>query len=66
LRVQCGIQRLAGMMERRSKRIAHQLKDISLIRLNGLIENLMMPRKQSRHFIRMLLCEFGAAFDIRE
>jgi len=42
------------------------LKDISIVRLNGLMQYLVMAREQSRHGIRILLCEFGTAFNIGE
>src|SRR5262245_33424037 len=53
-------------MKCNSKGIAHDLKDISILRLKRLIEDLMMPRQQARHHIWKLLRQFGAAFYIRE
>ena len=39
LRIQRGIQRVAGGVERGSERITHHLKDISVMRLNGLMQD---------------------------
>ena len=64
--VQRSIQRVAGGVESRGKRIPNNLKDIAVIRLNGLIQNLMVPRKQRRQRVRILLRQFSAAFDIGE
>ena len=57
---------VTGGVEGHREGITHNLKDISIMRLNRLIQNLMMPRQKSGHFARMFLCEFGAAFDIGE
>jgi hypothetical protein len=53
-------------VERRAKCVAYNLKDISIAGLNGLAQNLMVTREQGRHRIRILLCDFGAAFDVGE
>jgi hypothetical protein len=44
--------------------IPHHLKDVAVMRLNGSVQHFMMPRKQGEHFIRILLCQFRAAFNI--
>src|SRR6266545_13214 len=64
LRIECGSYCFACRVECYSKRIPNNLKNVAVMRLNGLVENFMMPRKQSRHRIRILLRQFCAAFDI--
>ncbi len=66
MRVECHVYRVAGGVERRAKRIANDLKYTAIARLNRPIQNFMMPRQQGHHFIWMLLCEFGASFDVGE
>lgn len=34
--------------------------------LNAPVQNFMVPRKQRGHFLWILLCQFRAAFNIRE
>jgi hypothetical protein len=64
LRFQRGAEGGAGRLEGRREGIAYHFKDKSVMRLNGPVQNLMVPRKQSRHRIGILLCKFGTAFDI--
>jgi hypothetical protein len=66
LRVQGGIQCLAGGMEGCTKRIANDLKDISVISLDRLPQNFMVTREQVGHRIGMLLRDFGTAFNVSE
>jgi hypothetical protein len=51
-------------MECYRERVPYDLKDIAVIRLNGLMEDFMVTRKKRWHFIWMLLREFGTAFYI--
>jgi hypothetical protein len=53
-------------VKRGGELITNHLKDIPVMTLNRLIQNFMMPREQSGHSIRVLLCKFGAAFDVSE
>jgi hypothetical protein len=46
------------------KRIADDTKDKPIVRFNGLIQDFVMPRKQKRHLVGILLGKFGTAFDI--
>ena len=55
-----------GLQIRHTKCVANNLKDVSILRLSSLILYFMMPRQQSRHRIWILLCEFGAAFNVRK
>ena len=64
LRIDRGIQRVFGRVERSGKRITYHLEDIAVISFNGLVQNLVMSRQKHRHLIWMLLCQFGAAFDV--
>ena len=64
--IQRGVQCITGGVERRGKRIAYHLEDISVISFNCLMQDLIMSRQKHRHLIWMLLCQFGAAFDVGE
>ena len=57
---------VTGGVEGHREGITHDLKDASIMRLNRLIQNLMMPRQKSGHFVRMFLREFGRALDVCE
>lgn len=46
--------------------ITHNLKDISIMRLNRLVQNFMMPRQKSGHCARIVLRELGRALDVCE
>lgn len=61
-----GDQGVAGRVECCRKGIAHDLKDEAIVRLNRLVQDFVVPREQSWHRIGILLCQFGAAFDIGE
>ena len=66
LRFQRCIQRIGSRVEGRRKGIACDLKDKSVMSLNGVVQNFIVPRKQSRHVIRILLRKFRTAFNIRK
>jgi hypothetical protein len=51
-------------MKGAAKRIANDLKDNPAVAFDGVIQNLMVPRQESGHGIRMFLCQFRTAFDI--
>jgi hypothetical protein len=53
-------------VERGREGIADDLEDISVRSMNGSIQNLVMSRQKSGHFVRMFLREFGRAFNISE
>ena len=59
-----GNQCLATGMKSSTKGIPDNLKDISVLRLNGLAQYFMMPRHESRHFVRIFLRKFRTAFDV--
>lgn len=42
------------------------MKDISILVMNALMQNLIVTRQESWHLFRMFLREFGTAFDICE
>jgi hypothetical protein len=53
-------------MESCTEGIANDLEDMSVLGLNGLMQYLMVPRKQSGHGIWILLGKLGRAFNIGE
>jgi hypothetical protein len=58
------MERVAGGMEGNRERIAHHLKCVAIMRLNGSVQDFMMARKQGGHLLWILLCQLCAAFDI--
>ena len=66
LRVERGLQRVGGRVERDGERITNGLKEVSIPGLDGLLQDLTMPREQCWQRIRMFLRENRAAFDIGE
>jgi hypothetical protein len=60
------MQGIVGGMERRTKLIADDLKDIASVRLDRLAQDLMVPCEKRRHGIWMLLGQLCAAFDVRK
>jgi hypothetical protein len=61
-----GLERIACRVERRAERIAGDLKDVSVVHLDRLMQNGMMPREEGGQFGRELLRQRGAALDVRE
>src|SRR5689334_12047076 len=53
-------------MESSTECIADDLEDISVLGLNGLVQDLMMPREKSWHGIGILLRQLGTTFNIGE
>ena len=66
LRFEHGIQCVNGIVKRDGERIPDNSKAVAVVRLNRLIQDLMMPRQQARHVAGIFLREFGAAFDVSE
>jgi hypothetical protein len=60
------MQRVAGCMKCRGKRIADDPKDNAMIYVNGLIQDGIVARQQFWHLIGMFLREFGASLNIGE
>ncbi len=64
LRSQSSLERIAGSMKRRAKGVTRDLKDVSMMRPDGLMQNGMMLRKKDRQIGGELLRQRGAAFDV--
>src|SRR5919107_6195640 len=64
LRLEGGLQRLNGGVKRSTKGIPDNLKYISILGANGLVQYFVMPRQERRHFRRVLLHQLRAAFDV--
>ena len=58
------VERLICGVKRRRERIPHNLKNISILRLDGLSQYLIMSRQQGNDLVRVLLCQPGAALDV--
>jgi polyhydroxyalkanoate synthesis regulator phasin len=66
LRIQRGLQRIAGGAKGRAKGVADDSKDMALMRLNGVLQDGVMAREEGRQFGRELLRQSGAALDVGE
>ena len=53
-------------MERGAERIAYNLKDMPVIRFDGVTQDGMMPRPRMFPRIGMFARKFGTAFDVGE
>ena len=62
--IERSVQRIACRMESRAETISHFEKGISVMRLDAVLQNLIVPRHQAGRGIGMLLCKFGGAFDV--
>src|SRR5262245_18142117 len=54
------------MNKRCAIRVSNNLKDITIVSINRLIKNFIVPGQEGRHRMRMLLCKFRAAFNVGE
>jgi hypothetical protein len=61
-----GLQGIPGMMKCGGERVSHELKHKSVVRPDGLIQDVVMTRQQRREVVWKLLGKPGAAFDICE
>src|SRR5512143_3983012 len=64
LRSQRRVKRIARRVERGAECIARDLKDMSVVARDGLMQDSVMPREEGRQFSRELLCQRGAALDV--
>jgi hypothetical protein len=66
LRIERGLERIAGSVKGRAEGIARDLKDVPVVCLNGLMQDFVMPREEDWQFGRILLRQRGAALDVGE
>src|SRR5262245_11665180 len=64
LRLYCCPQSISGSMKSRAESITNHLKHITIVGLDGFLQNLVMARIWDRHRFGMSLPKPGAAFDI--
>jgi hypothetical protein len=58
------IHRIKGGGKGCAETVSDNLKDISVVRADALVQDLMVPCQKSRHFLGILLGKFRAAFDV--
>lgn len=66
LRIQSGLQRVAGILKCGTVGVANNKEDKPSVGFNSPVQDFIVPGKQGRNLVRVLLGEFCAAFDVRE